>query len=129
MICSDLMGCISSVLLICIFNKSSLVLWTGSILLGFSIASIYASAIAYTEKHISITGKRMSILAIGGSTGDAVIPLIIGYSINSKLTGPIGFIFVSLVVLILASLLFGFIVLYVRQQSKKKTNIEIEIDK
>jgi FHS family Na+ dependent glucose MFS transporter 1 len=119
MIFLDLIGCIGSLTLIFIFNKSSLILWIGSILYGLSIASIYPSVIAFTEKYVSITGKRMSILAAGGSAGDALIPLLIGYSMNSKYIGSIGFILISLTVIILASLLFGFILLYVRHQSEK----------
>jgi FHS family Na+ dependent glucose MFS transporter 1 len=119
MIIGDLIGCIGSLTLILVFNKSVLILWIGSVLYGLSVASIYASAIAYTEKHISITGKRMSILVVGGAAGDAIVPLLIGYSIDSKWLGTIGFIIISLVVVILASLLFGFIIFFVKCQSKK----------
>ena len=121
LIFSDLVGSISSLILIFLFNKSPLILWIGSILYGISVASIYPSAIAYTENHVSITGKRMSILAIGGASGDAVIPLLIGYSLNSTWPGRIGFVLITLVVAISASLLFGFIVLIVKYQSKKST--------
>jgi fucose permease len=120
MIFSDLIGCIASLALLLVLNKSALILWIGSLLFGLSVASIYPSAIAYTEKYVTITGKRMSILAVGGASGDAVIPLLIGYSMNSKLIGTVGFILVSFVVVSLASLLFVFIVLYVRHQSKKE---------
>jgi MFS family permease len=119
MIIADLIGCIGSLTLILVFNKSVLILWIGSVLYGLSVASIYASAIAYTEKHISITGKRMSVLVVGGAAGDAIVPLLIGYSIDSKWLGTIGFIIISLVVVILASLLFGFIIFFVKCQSKK----------
>jgi FHS family Na+ dependent glucose MFS transporter 1 len=119
MIFSDLIGCIGSLTLLLVLNKSSLILWIGSMLFGISVASIYPSAIAYTEKHLSITGKRMSILAIGGAAGDAVIPLLMGYSINFKWPGRTGFVLITLSVVILASLLFGFIAFCVRFQSKK----------
>jgi fucose permease len=94
-------------------------LWIGSILYGFSVGSIYASAISCTEKHMPITGKRMSCLAVGGSAGDALIPLLVGYSMNSKLLGSISLIFITLVVVVLSSLFFVAIVLYVKHQSKK----------
>jgi FHS family Na+ dependent glucose MFS transporter 1 len=119
MIFTDLIGCISSLTLLFIFNKSSLILWIGSILYGFSVGSIYASAISYTEKHMPITGKRMSCLAVGGSAGDALIPLLVGYSMNSKLLGSISLIFITLVITVLSSLFFVAIVLYVKHQSKK----------
>jgi len=120
MIFSDLIGCIGSLALIFILNKSSLILWIGSILFGLSVASIYPAAIAYAKNYISITGKRMSVLAIGGSAGDAIIPLLIGYSIHPKWLGPIGVIAITFFVVIIASLVFVFIVLYVKHQSKKE---------
>ncbi|CAF0956208.1 unnamed protein product [Adineta steineri] len=119
MITFDLIGCMISLTLIFIFNKISWVLWAGSIFYGLSVGTLYASAIAFTEKYIPVTGKRMSILAIGGSAGDAIIPLLIGYSINSKFIGPIGFISILCIGTILASLFFGFIFLYVRHMSKE----------
>ncbi|CAF4072621.1 unnamed protein product [Rotaria sordida] len=79
MIFIDLIGCISSLVLLFIFNKSSTILWISSILFELSIASIYPSTIFYTEEHIKLTGKRMSMLTVGASTGGAVIPLLIGF--------------------------------------------------
>lgn len=122
MISVDLIGCVLSLTLLFIFNHQSTILWIGSILYGLSVASIYPSAIAYTETHMTITGKRMSILAVGGSAGDALIPLLIGYSMNLKSMGPIGFTLISLIVAILASLLFAFIVLFIRFQPPNEEN-------
>lgn len=124
MILTDLIGCTGSLILLLVLNKSSLVLWIGSILFGLFGGTIYPSAIAYTERQITITGKRMSMLAVGGAAGDAIIPLLIGYSITPKWFGTIGFISVSIVVSILASILFCFISLYVRYRSKKDESVE-----
>ncbi|CAF0944142.1 unnamed protein product [Adineta ricciae] len=121
MIFIDLIGCICSLTLLYVLNKSPLLLWIGSILYGLSVASIYPSTIAFTERYVSITGKRMSFIAVGGSAGDAIIPLLIGYSINPKILGPIGFILISLAVAILASLLFAFILIYVKHRPEKET--------
>jgi fucose permease len=100
-----------------LFNKSSTILWISSIFFGLSIVAIYPSTISYTEKYITLTGKRMSVLAVGGYTGGAVIPLLIGFSMNSTLIGIIGFILVALAVVILASILFGIIVFCTGQRS------------
>ncbi len=118
MIFSDLIGCIASLTLVFIFNKSAIILWVGSVLYGLSVATIYASVISYTEQYMTITGKRMSCLAVGGSAGDAAIPLIIGHTLNAKFLGPISFVVVSLSVVVLASLFFVVIVLYLKCQSK-----------
>ena len=125
MIFADLIGCISSLAAIFIFNKSSLILWIGSIFFGISVASVYASTIAYTEKHMPITGKTdVNFNSWEAQQVKRVIPLLIGYSINSKRIGPIGLIFISLVVVILASLLFGCMVLYVRYRSKSSKQVD-----
>ncbi|CAF3411349.1 unnamed protein product [Rotaria sp. Silwood1] len=122
MLISNLIGCIGSIALLLILNKSSLVLWIGSILFGLSIGPVYASIITFTEKKISLTGRRMSLLSVGGSIGDATIPLLIGYIVDPKLLGPIGFIFILFIVVILASLLFGCTVIYIKYQSKQNKN-------
>lgn len=119
MISADLVGCIASLTILTIWNESKLVLWVGSSLFGLAVATIYPSAIAYTERHVAITGKRMSALAVGGAAGDAIIPLLIGSSFNTKWIGSLGFIIICLSVVILASLLFAFIALYVKHQRKK----------
>lgn len=118
MISADLIGSIVALGTIYIWNRSELFLWIGSIVFGLSAASIYPSAIGYTEKHVSITGKRMSLIAVGGSAGDALIPLIIGFAINSKYFGPISFPVISLIVSIASSFLFCCIVLCVRNVSQ-----------
>lgn len=122
MISADLVGCIVSLVILMVWNTSKIVLWIGSILFGLSVASIYPSAIAYTERHVTITGKRMSALAVGGAAGDAIIPLLIGSSFNLKWIGSLGFVIICLSVVILASLLFAFIALYVKHQRKKEND-------
>ena len=117
MISSDILGSIIALTVIFVWNRSRTILWIGTILYGLAAASIYASAIAYADEHISITGKRMSILAVGGSLGDAVIPLMVGYSINSTYTGPIGFVIIAILSVILSAVLFGCVVLCVRHRS------------
>ena len=125
MISFDLIGSMGSLALLLVLNRSVDVLWVCSILFGLSAASIYASTIAYAESHITITGTRMSILAVGGSAGDAIIPLMIGYSINSPSIGSIGFVYISFAVVVSSAILYAFIVLFARRpQSKAKDSPE-----
>ena len=122
MLVSDLIVWNGSIILLFILNKSSLILWFGSTIFGFAMGSIYPSVIGYTEKQISLTGRRMSILAIGGSTGDGLIPLLIGYMIDSKFLGPIGFIIISLIIVILSSTIFTCTTLFVKYRLREEQN-------
>lgn len=122
MLITDLLGSIASALILVILNNSSLALWIGTILFGLSFGPIYATAIAYTEQQISLTGRRISIISIGGSIGDATIPLFIGYMINPNLLGHVGFVFILFVATILSAIIYGLTLLYAKLRSKTNKN-------
>lgn len=127
MLFGSLTGCIASLILLMVCNKLSLILWIGSILFALFIASIYSSTIAYGERHITITGKRMSLLTVAGALGDAVIPLLVGVNIKSTLFGYPNFIIVTLSIFILASILWVLNVLCIaRSSALLDTNVIIE---
>jgi FHS family Na+ dependent glucose MFS transporter 1 len=127
MIFGDLMGCLASFILLLVFNKLPLVLWVGSILFGLFIASIYSSTTAYAQKHITVTGKRMSVLTVAASIGDATIPLLMGISINSTFLGYPSYILIALSIIVLASVLFSFNVLCIaRSLSSSNPSIKVK---
>lgn len=126
MVYYDLTGCIASVLLILFFHNSSGLLWLASITYGLSVASIYASAINWTEEHIQVNGKILSILTVAASTGDAVIPLIMGLSISSPM-GPVAMMLIVLSVAVSALAIFALLTSYIAPKygvvvKDKKTN-------
>lgn len=119
MICFDLLVSIISLSLIFLWNHSHLVLWIGATLFGVGAASLYAAVISYSGEHFVITGKRMSILAVGGAIGDGGIPLIVGYAMNSSTFGTISFTVITLATVLLTTVLFCFIVYFVGRKNKE----------
>ena len=94
MVLSDLVGCVLAVLLNLIFSTSFAALWVGTLLYGFSVGSIYASAINYTEHLVGVNGRLLSYLTFFAALGDAVIPITIG-SLFGTSVGPIGMMYVA----------------------------------
>ena len=54
------------------------VLWTVSIVFGLTMASIFPTAVSFAETYIPVSGKIASILVIGASIGEGIIPQIMG---------------------------------------------------
>ena len=129
MIFGNLTCCITSLILLLVWHKLSLVLWFGTILFGFSIASIYSSTMTYAQTHIHMTGRRISMLAIAATLGDATIPLLVGTSLNSTIFGYPNFIIVVLSIIVLASITFVLNVLcFVPRSEPSDTNVQAECD-
>ena len=47
-------------------------------MIGLSLASIFASTLAVAETRMPFTGRRASICIAGASSGEVVLPLLIG---------------------------------------------------
>ena len=106
MVFGNLICCTASLILLLLFYNSTFVLWFGSMIFAFSIASIYSSTITYAKGHITMTGKRLSILIIAATLGDATVPLLVGITLNSTIFAYPTFIIVILFIMILASMIF-----------------------
>lgn len=119
----DLFGCLISFILVILFRHSTIVLWISTILYGFFLASLYPATIDWAQSHVSFNGNTLTILISGGAIGASLIPILIGYSFNSNLTGPFGLIIISITLTIFATVFF-FLVLYL--SSKNHANSELE---
>jgi FHS family Na+ dependent glucose MFS transporter 1 len=82
----DVSGSAIALGLILCFPGSSIMLWIGSVLLGFSLASIFATMLTFTRSFMEMSGRITSIFFVGGSIGSIVLPWIIGRYIER--TGP-----------------------------------------
>lgn len=118
MIFSDLLGCILSLLCIIIFHDSTAVLWIGTVTYGISVASVYPSAINYAESQFPMTGQVLSALTVAASSGDAVMPLLMGFSISSA-AGPMGLMLLAMAVAVGAATIFAVIVGFVAPKSRR----------
>jgi len=102
----DMTGCLIAFALLGLFSNSSSMAWIGTITYGFFAASLVPATIDWTQLHLHVTGKRLTILIAGGAVGAGTIPLLIGQLFNSALFGPFVLIIVSLITLMLATLFY-----------------------
>ena len=100
----DLVGAFLGLGLVLIFPGSRAALWTGTIILGASLASIFPTALTYVQTLMPMTGRTTSRFFISGSIGSIVLPWIIGRYVEG--VGPQIIIYVLSVTLVLAGLMF-----------------------
>jgi FHS family Na+ dependent glucose MFS transporter 1 len=77
-IVADLIGCLLGLGVLLFFPASAAALWVGAAILGLSMASLFPSMISLAERRINLTGSRMSVFFVGGSSGAMLLPWIIG---------------------------------------------------
>merc|ERR1711924_123986 len=79
---SCLLSSIGSILLAIFGNKSIILLWTGSAMIGLGLASTYASGFLYLKSYLKITNRIGSAMLICGNIAVNVIPIVIGQLIE-----------------------------------------------
>jgi FHS family Na+ dependent glucose MFS transporter 1 len=75
---TDLAGCLLAFAVLLLWPASIIALWVGTILMGLSIASIFATGIAFAEQRLSLSGKMIGWILVGGGIGAMIFPWIIG---------------------------------------------------
>ena len=124
MLMFDLLGCfIGSTILISQFDEgcSSSVLtqlWAGTVLLGFSMASVFPCALSLAGSYISLSGRTASVLLVGGCVGDMTIPLVVG--IFFVRVGPCFLMYSTLSVFILIAVVY--ILIEILGRTRKRVN-------
>ena len=102
---ADLLGCAASVVLILAWRSSPVAVWLGALGLGFSMASIFPTAITLAERRIPITGAVTGWFLVAASIGAMSIPWLIGQLFEP--VGPQIAMIIILVVLIAALVPFA----------------------
>jgi FHS family Na+ dependent glucose MFS transporter 1 len=87
LVLGDLVGSFIGLGLILLFPGQRNFVWGGTMILGFSMASLFPAALTLVEGLIPLTGKLTSLILISGSVGSMFVPWLIGRNIES--TGPI----------------------------------------
>ncbi len=106
-------GSLLSISSLLIWPDSAAAAWTGSICLGFFLASILPSTITLASRTMKLTGKVTGVFLVGASSGAMLLPWLIG-----QLFEPVGpwvtivLIFASIV---LASFIMAAIILAQRR--------------
>ncbi|MDZ4159173.1 MAG: hypothetical protein U1B80_05210, partial [Anaerolineaceae bacterium] len=82
---ADLCGSVLSLLVILAGASSNLLVWVGVLGLGFSMASIFPTMLAFIGQHLHVSGRTTGYLFVSGSLGGMSLPWLIG-----QLIEPIG---------------------------------------
>ncbi|MFW6137589.1 MAG: hypothetical protein ACOC7U_00300, partial [Spirochaetota bacterium] len=83
MLLCDLGGCFVACAIIGLGGSSSAAVWTGTVLLGLSAASIFPTGINFAERNMHISGATTSWFFVGSSVGGMVFPWLIGQFFES----------------------------------------------
>ncbi|KAF7646605.1 hypothetical protein LDENG_00184760 [Lucifuga dentata] len=67
-----------------IFSSSSVFLFVGTCVLGFSISSVFPSMLAFTEDVLNYKGCATVVLVTSASMGEMVLQLVVGSVIHTK---------------------------------------------
>ncbi len=89
---TDLAGCLAAFAILLLWPVSSLALWAGTILMGLSIASVFATGMAFAEQRLSLSGAMIGWILVGGGIGGMVFPWMIGQlfeRISPRITMPV----------------------------------------
>ena len=89
---TDLAGCLVAFAILLLWPASSLALWAGTILMGLSIASIFATGMAFAEQRLSLTGVMIGWILVGGGIGGMIFPWLIGQlfeRVSPRITMPV----------------------------------------
>jgi len=111
---TDVAGSVLGLGMVFLFPDRSEILWVGTVILGFSVASLFPTMMTFAEGLLPMTGKVTSIFFVSGSVGSIFLPWLIGRSVEDQ--GPNFIIQVLFVTLLLAAVVFVILM----QVSKKK---------
>jgi fucose permease len=79
----DLAGCLVGAAVILLWPESRQALWLGTLVLGFSMASIFAVTISLAERRMTITGRVTGWFFVGASAGGMTWPWLMGQVFQS----------------------------------------------
>ncbi|MCX6064143.1 MAG: MFS transporter [Chloroflexi bacterium] len=88
----DMVGCLIAFAILLLWADSYIALWAGTILMGLSIASVFATGLAFAEQRLKLRGAMIGWILVGGGIGGMVFPWLIGQMferIGPRITMPI----------------------------------------
>ena len=101
---ADFAGCIAGMLIIILFAGSQIALWAGTMVVGFSMASVFPVTITLAERRMVVTGQITSWFFVGVGLGSMLMPWLIGQLIEP--IGPLAAMYVILAAILLDFLVF-----------------------
>ena len=88
----DLGGCMAALGILLLLPDSLPALWVGTILMGLSVASIFATGMSFAERHLKLSGVMIGWILVGGGIGGMLSPWLIGQMferISPRVTMPV----------------------------------------
>jgi FHS family Na+ dependent glucose MFS transporter 1 len=110
----SLVGCVIGPGIILLFSSSAAVMWIGTAITGFSMASLFPVSITFAERHLHLSGKVTSMFLAGASVGTMFFPLLVGQFFES--VGPHVTMIIITIDYVLALGVFLFAVNYTRKK-------------
>jgi FHS family Na+ dependent glucose MFS transporter 1 len=114
----DLLGAIAGVAIILGWQASTAALWAGTMVTGFSMASLFPTTYTLAGQRLAITGKTSAWFFVGISLGSMVIPWVIGQLFESS--GPQAALWIVLAAVTAA---VGILATLVRDRTTQHTEI------
>jgi FHS family Na+ dependent glucose MFS transporter 1 len=102
----DLFGCLASMVVILAFPDAYPAVWMGAIGLGFSMASIFPTMLAFTERRMRMSGEITRWFFVGTGAGGMTLPWLSGLLFDGL--GPRSTMAAILIDLLLAGLVLWF---------------------
>jgi len=94
--CISFLSCIGGSLVLSIYGESSIeVLFACTALMGFGMASIFATGLLWLEKRIEITNRIGAAMSISASLGAKVFPVVVGNIVEAHPMSLMYFVFVT----------------------------------
>jgi len=97
-------------------EKHQCLIWIIVTFYGLGIASIFPTGISWGAQYIEVNGRAASILVVGGSVGEMLIPLLIGFYIGEN---PMSLIYINVACAVAMVLIFTLLVCIAMKMGKK----------
>lgn len=89
---TDLAGCLAGFSILLLWPNSPQALWAGTIVMGISIASVFATTMAFAEQYVHLTGVLVGWIFVGSGFGGMVVPWLVGQlfeRVSPRITMPV----------------------------------------
>uniref|UniRef100_A0A8D0CMB6 Major facilitator superfamily domain containing 4B n=1 Tax=Scleropages formosus TaxID=113540 RepID=A0A8D0CMB6_SCLFO len=105
MIVLSLLGCVLSSLLLSLFSRKRVILWSCTALYGASMATTFPSGISWFKQYTTVTGRSAAMFLVGSVLGTMVQPALIGFLLEKVQELPV-LMYLSLATAIITSIVF-----------------------
>ncbi|XP_017544085.1 sodium-dependent glucose transporter 1 [Pygocentrus nattereri] len=105
MILLSLIGCTLSSVLLILYSRHTVALWSCTALYGASMATTFPSGISWVEQYTEVTGKSAAAFVVGAALGEMVLPASLGFLLGHVKDQPL-LMYLTLITATITSILF-----------------------